>query len=329
MNTAADRPRAKSLSPLRALLPFLRPYRGLAAAALGSLLVATGAMLALPVALRRVIDVLDAKDAAATNRMFIGLFAAAAILGIFGALRFYFVSRLGERVVADVREAVYRRVIRMDPMFFETTRVGEVLSRLTADTTLIQAMSGANLSIILRSSLTAIGALVLLVLTSAKLAGIILLFIPVVVAPLIIIGRRVRSLSRTSQDKIADSSGLAGETLNAIQTVQAFTLEKLQTERYSDAVEASYSAALRRIKVRALLTAVGIMLVFAAIVAVLWLGAHDVLAGTMSGGELGQFLTRRKALGPPLFDLGDRTGLQLVCADFDDHGSVSPACRKD
>ena len=290
MSSTADRPRAKSLAPLKALLPFLKPYRGRAAAAAVALLVATAAMLALPLALRRVIDVLAAKDAGTTNRMFMGLMVAAVIFGVSAALRFFYVTWLGERVVADLRTAVYRRVVRMDPLFYETTRVGEVLSRLTTDTTLVQAISGVNLSIILRSTLTLIGSLVLLAFTSAKLMGVILVLIPVVVVPLIVIGRRVRGLSRASQDRIADSSGLAGETLNAIQTVQAFTLEELQSERYAQAVENSFTTAIRRTKVRAALTAVGIMLVFAGITYVLWLGAHQVLAGTMTGGQLTQFL---------------------------------------
>lgn len=290
MSSTTERPRARSLAPLRALLPFLRPHRALMLAALGALLVATAAMLALPLALRRVIDVLQIHDAHTINRIFAGFLAAAVIFGAFAALRFYLVTRLGERVVADLRIAVYRRVIRMDPVFFETTRVGEVLSRLTTDTTLVQAISGVNLSIILRSSLSLVGALVLLWLTSARLMGVILVLIPLVVAPLILIGRRVRGLSRASQDRIADTSGLAGETLNAIQTVQAFTLEELQSERYGRAVEASYATALRRTSVRAALTALGITLVFAGITYVLWLGAHQVLAGTMTGGQLTQFL---------------------------------------
>src|SRR5277367_1084654 len=288
--STADRPRAKSLAPLRSLLPFLRPYRGMAAAALCALLVATVAMLALPLALRRVIDVLAAKDAGTTNRIFIGFLAAAVIFAAFAALRFYLVTWLGERVVADLRVAVYRQVVRMDPMFYETTRVGEVLSRLTTDTTLVQAISGVNLSIILRSTLSLIGALVLLAITSAKLTGIILVLIPVVVVPLIAVGRRVRGLSRASQDRIADTSGLAGETLNAIQTVQAFTLEELQSERYRKAVEESFVTAVRRTRVRAALTAIGISLVFAGITFVLWLGMRQVIAGTMTGGQLLQFL---------------------------------------
>jgi ATP-binding cassette subfamily B protein len=291
MNATADRPRSKSLNPLRALLPFLRPYRGMMVAALGALLMATVAMLALPVALRQLIDhVVAAKDASTLNRYLIGFLAASLIFGVFAALRFYLVTWLGERVVADLRSAVYRRVVRMDPLFFETTRVGEVLSRLTTDTTLVQAISGVNLSIILRSSLSLIGGLVMLGLTSATLMGIMLVLIPVVVVPLIVIGRRVRGLSRASQDRIADTSGLAGETLNAIQTVQAFTLEDLQSERYRKAVEDSFVTAVRRTRVRAALTAVGITLVFAGITFVLWLALHQVLAGTMTGGQLLQFL---------------------------------------
>jgi len=291
MSNDADRPRAKNLNPLRTLLPFIRPYRGMLAAAVAALLVASIAMLALPVALREVIDhVVAARDSGALNRCLIGFLAASVIFGLSAALRFYLVTWLGERVVADLRSAVYRRVVHMDPLFFETTRVGEVLSRLTTDTTLVQAISGVNLSIVLRSSLSLIGGLAMMGLTSAKLMGIMLVLIPVVVVPLIVIGRRVRRLSRTAQDRIADTSGLAGETLNAIQTVQAFTLEELQSERYSDAVEGSFVTAIRRTRVRASLTAFGITLVFAAITVVLWLGLRQVLAGTMTGGQLLQFL---------------------------------------
>ena len=291
MSTSMERPRARNLNPLRGLLPFLKPYRAMMAAALCALLVATAAMLALPLALRQLIDhVVAAKDSANLNGYLIGFLAASAVFGVFAALRFYLVTWLGERVVADLRAAVYRRVVRMDPVFYETTRVGEVLSRLTTDTTLVQAISGVNLSIILRSTLSLIGGLVMLGLTSAKLMGIMLVLIPVVVVPLIVIGRRVRSLSRASQDRIADTSGLAGETLNAIQTVQAFTLEGLQSERYGRAVEESFVTAIRRTRVRASLTAIGIMLVFAGITIVLWLGVRQVLAGTMTGGQLFQFL---------------------------------------
>ena len=261
------------------------------AGAMLALVVATAAMLALPVALRQIVDhALASRDSVLINRYFLGLLAAAVIFGVFAALRFYLVTRLGERVVADVRIAVYRRVIRMDPLFFETTRVGEVLSRLTADTTLVQSISGVNLSILLRSSLSLIGGLVMLTLTSAKLTGVIVVLIPVVVVPLIMIGRQVRGLSRASQDRIADSSGLAGETLNAIQTVQAYTMEEVQSQRYAGAVEASFATAMRRTRVRSWLTAVGISLIFAGITFVLWLGAHQMVAGTLTGGQLLQFL---------------------------------------
>jgi ATP-binding cassette subfamily B protein len=298
MDTPPNRPKPKSLNPLRALLPFLRPYRGMMAAAICALLIASGAMLALPVALSQLIDHgLVQKDAGTVNLYFIGLLAAAVAFGLFAALRFYLVTWVGERVVADLRVAIYRRVVRMDPMFYETTRVGEVLSRLTTDTTLVQAIAGVNLSIVLRSTLNLLGALVLMGLTSAKLMGVILLLMPVVVVPLIITGRRVRGLSRASQDRIADTSGLAGETLNAIQTVQAFTLEELQSQRYGDAVEDSFRTAVRRTRVRAVLTAVGIMLVFGGIVFVLWLGARQIVGGTMSGGQLAQFLVYAVIVG--------------------------------
>jgi ATP-binding cassette subfamily B protein len=309
MTVAPDRPKAKSLSPLRSLIPFLKPYRGTLIAALVALLVAAAALLALPVALRQLIDHgIAAKDAGTINRYFIGFLVAAVVYGVFAALRFYLVTWLGERVVADLRTAVYRRVVRMDPLFYESTRVGEVLSRLTTDTTLVQSIAGVNLSIVLRSTLSVAGALVMLGLTSAKLMGVMLVMIPVVVAPLIIIGRRVRGLSRASQDRIADTSGLADETLNAIQTVQAFTLEELQSKRYGRAVEDSFLVAVRRSRVRAGLTALGIMLVFGGITLVLWLGAHAVLAGEMTGGQLGQFLFYAGLVGTSAAQLTEMWG---------------------
>jgi ATP-binding cassette subfamily B protein len=293
MSTTNERPRAKSLNPLLALLPFLRPYRLMMAGAFFALLIAAAAQLALPVASRQLIDyVFGAKHLGPVNinARFFGFFAAAVIFGVFAALRFYMVTWVGERVVADLRRAIYRRVVRMDPMFYETTRVGEVLSRLTADTTLVQSIAGVNLSIVLRSILSLIGALILMGLTSAKLMGVILLMIPVVIVPLILTGRRVRGLSRASQDRIADTSSLADETLNAIQTVQAFTMEELQSQRFDKAVESSFATAVRRTKVRAALTAIGFMLVFGGLTFVLWLAARQVLSGTMTGGQLAQFL---------------------------------------
>ena len=287
----ADRPKARSVRPLAALWPYLLPYRRVLVAALVALLLASGAMLALPLALKGLIDKGMAVGSAATiNGYFAAFLGVAVLFGAFAALRFYIVTWLGERVVADIREAVYRKVIRMDPQFFEVTRTGEVLSRLTTDTTLVQSIAGSGLSIALRSSINLIGALVLLAFTNLKLLGLILIAMPVVIVPLITLGRRLRKLSRTSQDKIADTSGLAGETLNAIQTVQAFTLEDLHSKRYDDAVEASFVVAVTRTRVRAWLTAIATVLVFGAITLVLWFGAHQVLSGQMTGGELGQFL---------------------------------------
>lgn len=291
MNDFVDRPKARSLRPLRALWPYLRTYRWILVLALCALVIASAAMLVLPIAFRDVIDRgMAVQDSETLDRYFVTFLGAAAVFGVFAALRFYFVSWLGERVVADLRADVYSRVIRMDPTFFEVTRTGEVLSRLTTDTTLVQSIAGVNLSITLRSAIQLVGALVLLVATSPSLAGMILLLIPLVIAPLIIASRRLRTLSRESQDRIADTSGLAGETLNAIQTVQAFTLEKLHTGRYAKAVEDSFDVAIRRTRVRATLTALGTMTVFGAVTFVLWQGAHRVLAGEMTGGELGQFL---------------------------------------
>jgi ATP-binding cassette subfamily B protein len=291
MSTAADRPKARSLGPLRALVPYLRPYRGVLVLALAALLVAAAAMLALPVALRYLIDEgLSSRSTETINQYFFAFLTAAAVYGIFAALRFYLVTWLGERVVADLRSAVYARVIRMDPAFFEVTRIGEVLSRLTADTTLVQSIAGVNLSITLRSTISLAGSIVMLAVTSARLTTVLVVLIPVVIVPLIVLGRRVRRLSRTSQDRIADTSGIADETLNAIQTVQAFTLEDVNARRFDAAVEDSFAAAVRRTKTRSTLTAVATMLVFGAITFVLWLGAHEVVRGQMTGGQLGQFL---------------------------------------
>jgi ATP-binding cassette subfamily B protein len=193
-------------------------------------------------------------------------------------------------VVADIREAVYRNVIRMDPQFFEVTRTGEVLSRLTTDTTLVQSISGVGISIALRSLVNLAGSIVMMAVTSLKLLGLMVIAMPAVIIPVISLGRKLRKLSRSSQDRIADTSGLAGETLNAIQTVQAFTLESLNTQRYDKAVEASFDIAVVRTRVRAWLTALSTTLVVAAITIVLWFGAHQVLSKEMSGGELVQFL---------------------------------------
>lgn len=286
-----ERPKAKSLRPLKTLWPFIWPQRLTLAAAIAALVIAAAAMLALPVALRYLIDNgFIAQDVGTVNRYFGWFLGAALVFSVFAALRYYLVTWLGERVVADIREAVYRRVIVMDPAFFEVTRTGEVLSRLTTDTTLVQSISGVGLSMALRSLLSLIGGLAMLVLTSPQLASYILLGIPAVVLPVVIVGRKIRLLSRQSQDRIADTSALAGETLNAMQTVQAFTLEDLQAGRYRRSVMSSFATAVRRLRMNAVLTALSFGLVFCAITLILWLGSRAVLAGEMSGGQLGQFL---------------------------------------
>ena len=286
-----DRPTSKSLQPLRALLPYIRPYKGTLLLAAAALVLASAAQLTFPVALRYLIDGgLMTADGGNIDKYFIGIFVVAMAFGLFSAFRFYLVTWLGERVVADLRNAVYRHIVRLDPTFFEVTKTGEVLSRLTTDTTLIQSISGAGLSIALRSGLNLTGAVVMLTITSPRLTSMILLLVPLVIVPIILVGRRVRTLSRDSQDRVADTSGLAGETLNAVSTVQAFTMEDLQSERFAEAVTQAFRTGVRRIRVRAMLTAIAVLSIFGAITFVLWIGTKSVMADQMTGGQLGQFL---------------------------------------
>ncbi|WP_151445708.1 ABC transporter transmembrane domain-containing protein [Lacisediminimonas profundi] len=291
--TGGSRPKA-ALGTLAGLLPFLRPYRRQFVLAGIALLLAAAATLSIPVAFRQMID-LGFGDAARRNAghidlYFIALFGLAALLAIATAARFYMVSWLGERVTADIRSAVYGHVITQSPVYFETTQTGEVLSRLTADTTLIQAVVGTSISMALRNALLFAGGMVMLFITSVKLSSIILVLLLAVVLPIVMFGRRVRKLSRDSQDRIADASALAGEMLNAMPTVQAFTRERAESQRFSRAVEQAFTTAIERIRARSMLTVIAILLVFGAIVFVLWLGAHAVLQGTMTAGELGQFI---------------------------------------
>ena len=279
----APQKRVKTLRPLSMLVPFIAPYKGTLLLAMIALLVSSAALLAMPMAVRNVIDHgFSAADAANVNRYFFVLLLFALIIGFFGAARAYFVNWLGERVVADLRDQVFRHVIRMDPTFFEVTRVGEVLSRLTADTTLIQSISGVGISIVLRSSIQFVGALALLAYTNVQLMGLLVIVLPLVIVPILLIGRWVRRLSKDTQDRVADASGHAEEILNAVEIVQAFTAEELESQRFGSAV--------RRIRVRALLTTVGTSGVFGALIFVLWVGAKAVLDGELSGGELGQFV---------------------------------------
>jgi len=294
-DTGSDASRKGSLAALKGLLPFLAPYRRQFVLAGIALLFAAGATLAIPAAFKQMIDLGFGAAAGAhsirhVDATFLALFGVAAVLGVATAARFYMVSWLGERVTADIRSAVYRHVVHQSPEFFETTQTGEVLSRLTTDTTLIQSVVGTSISLALRNTLLFLGGLAMLFVTSAKLTAIILALLVAVILPIVLFGRRVRKLSRDSQDRIADASALAGEILNAMPTVQAFTHEQIEAGRFGSSVEGAFSAAMQRIRARSLLTMLAIVLVFGTIVFVLWLGAHAVLEGTMTGGDLGQFI---------------------------------------
>ena len=284
-------PRASRLGPLFALWPFLRRYAGRWALAFVALVTSAGATLTLPVAFKYLIDRgFAAGNRTHIDRYFLALFVVSLVLAGATALRFYVVSWLGERVTADLRQAVYEHILEMSPQFFETTQTGEVLSRLTTDTTLIQTVVGTSLSMGLRNFFLLTGGVAMLAVTSPVLSGYIMATLVVVVAPIVIFGRRVRRLSRASQDKVANASALAGEVLNGMPTVQSFTQESHEAKRFAGAVEAAFETALTRIRARAWLTAVVIVLVFAAIVFVLWLGAQAVLAGSMTAGQLSQFI---------------------------------------
>ncbi|NVM79704.1 ATP-binding cassette subfamily B protein [Duganella sp. SG902] len=282
-----------SLATLRELLPFLAPYTKRFVIAGIALLVAAGATLAIPAAFKQMIDLGfggGARSIQHVDLVFLALFGLATILALATAARFYSVSWLGERVTADIRSAVYKHVITQSPEFFETTQTGEVLSRITTDTTLIQSVVGTSISMALRNMLLFIGGLVMLFVTSPKLSAIIIGLLILTVLPIVMFGRRVRKLSRDSQDRVADASAMAGEILNAMPTVQAFTHEHLEASRFGGSVEGAFQTAMNRIRARSILTMLAIVLVFGAIVFVLWLGAHAVLSGEMTGGDLGQFI---------------------------------------
>jgi ATP-binding cassette subfamily B protein len=301
-----ERPKGASLSPLRRVLPFIKPYIGRIFLAFICLTVAAVAMLGMPVAIRYVIDYgFSSDNARSIDLYFLALLGLSVMLALFGSLRYYLVMWIGERVVADIRATVYNHVIKMSPTFFEVTRTGEVLSRLTTDTTLVQSVVGAGMSIALRSSFMVIGCLIMLFVTSPRLTLMILLLVPVVVLPVLLYGRKVRRLSRATQDRIADSSGIADETLNAIQIIQAFTLERFQGQRFTESVEDSFSAARHRLQVSSLLSGVIILTAFGSIVVVLWLGAHAVVDGTMTPGTLGQFLMYATFLAGSTTALGE------------------------
>lgn len=285
-----QRETSKRIGALRGLAPFLRPYRVLLIMAIAALMVTAGISLVLPLAVRRVIDGFNVTQSAQLDQYFAAALVLALALAIGTGARYYLVTRLGERVVADIRRALFDRVMGMSPAFFERLLTGEVLSRLTTDTTLILSVIGSSVSVALRNLLIFIGGMVFLLFTSAKLTGLVLLIVPAVVVPIIVLGRRLRNLSRDNQELIAASSGNASEALLSVQAVQSFTHEAISRKTFGDLTEKSYLSAQTRIGTRAVMTVIVIFLVFAGVVGVLWIGAHDVRAGVMTPGALIQFV---------------------------------------
>ena len=287
----------KTVVSLKDLWPFLKPYRLQMGVAFVLLCLASGALLLVPLAFRDLIDVgfgsaqvNNPSSHLNINTQFSVLFGLAAFWALMVASRYFTVSWIGERVTADLRSAVYRRVMHQSPQFFETLQTGEVLSRLTGDTTLIQTVVGSSASMGLRSLFQFTGGMVMLAVTSFYLFAINIGLMVCLILPIMMIGRSVKKLSRESQDRIADSSAMAGEILNAIPTVQSFSQELREVKRYTDSAELSFITAIRRVRVRALLTAIIITAVMGTIIFVLWLGARQVNQGIMTGGELASFV---------------------------------------
>lgn len=290
-NTAESARNSRSLRPLMALAPYALAYRGRIVLAFLALTVAAAATLVVPVAMRRMIDFgFSVGHAAAIDSYFLAMTGVVLILALASAARYYLVMTLGERVVADVRTAVFAHLTQLSPLFFDTVKTGEVLSRLTADTTQIKAAFGSSASVALRNLFLFAGAVVMMVWTSPKLSALVLIAIPLIVLPLVAFGRSVRTRSRKAQDTLANASAYASEIIGAMRVVQAFTAERLAIGRFSGEVENAYQAAATSTRSRAMLTAIALFLVFASVVGVLWLGAHDVVAGTMTAGTLSQFV---------------------------------------
>ena len=288
---APDERRKLNLRPLAGLVPYILRYRGRAAAALATLIVASLTTLIVPVAVRRMIDFgFSDKAAQLIDSYFAVMLLVVAVLAVSSALRFYLVTTLGERIVADLRSDVFAHLTCLSPAYFDATRTGEIVSRLTADTTQIKSAVGASVSIALRNLVLFLGGAGMMVVTSPRLSLFVLGAIPVIVLPLVGFGRVVRQRGRAAQDTLASASGYANELIGAMRTVQAFTSEKPAGSRFATAVEQAYTAACGATKARAILTAVVIFLVFTSIVIVLWVGAQDVLAGDITPGRLGQFV---------------------------------------
>jgi ATP-binding cassette, subfamily B, bacterial len=294
IETALTQSPAKSsarLRPLLALAPYIARYRWRAILALVSLTVAAIATLVVPVAVRRMIDFgFTPKGVVMINSYFSVMIAVVAVLALASASRYYLVMTLGERIVADLRRDVFAHLMSLSPAFFDSARSGELISRLTADTTQIKSAAGASASIALRNILLFLGATAMMVITSPRLSGLVLLAIPVIVLPLVAFGRWVRRLSRNAQDTLADATSYASELLGAIRTVQAYTSERMAEARFGGEVEQAYEAARSSTRARAMLTAIVIFIIFASVVFVLWIGSRDVLTGTITPGRLGQFI---------------------------------------
>ncbi len=287
----ARRAPSNSLHALAPILPYARRRKGWIFAALAALTVASAATLVMPLAVRGMIDKGFARDhLAAINSYFLILIGVVALLALASAARYFLVMSLGERIVADLRDDVFAHMTRLDPAFYDTAQTGELVSRLTADTTQIKAAFGSSASVALRNLFMFVGAIGLMIYTSPKLSAVVLVAIPVIVIPLVAGGRSVRGRSRAAQDVLGDASAFAAENLSALRTMQAFGAEAVSTRRFAAAAEGAYLAARASIKARALLTAFAIFLAFSSVVAVLWLGAQDVLAGRMTGGQLSQFV---------------------------------------
>jgi ATP-binding cassette, subfamily B, bacterial len=281
----------RSVTPLRRLAPYLAHYKGTVAGAICALLLAAATTLALPIAVRRMVDHgFTAANSHFINNYFGMLVVLAAVLAIASGARYYFVITLGERVVADLRRDVFSHVATLSPVFFDRTQSGEIVSRLAADTTQIKSAVGATASMALRNLILGLGAVAMMVVTSPKLSALVIVAIPIIVLPLIAFGRSVRRRSRAAQDMLAHATAYAGEQISAVRTLQAFTNETLVTRRFSDAVNEAFQAARASVLARAFLTGFAIFMVFSSVVAVLWFGSRDVLSGAMTPGTLGQFL---------------------------------------
>ncbi|MGZ6244051.1 MAG: ABC transporter transmembrane domain-containing protein, partial [Candidatus Binataceae bacterium] len=277
--------------PLLALVPYVMRYRGQVGAALVALLVAAMATLIVPLAVRRMIDFgFSAERIGLIDQYFAVMILVAGVLAVASASRYYLVTIIGERVVADLRSSVFAHLTDLSPAFFDTAQTGEITSRLTADTTQIKSAVGSSVSVALRNIVLFVGSSVMMVVTSPRLSFFVIAAIPVIVLPLVAFGRLVRRRSRTAQDTLADASAYAAELFGAIRTLQAFTNERLAATRFSGVVERAFDAARQSTRARAILTAIIIFLVFGSVVVILWVGAQDVLAGRTTPGTLGQFI---------------------------------------